>query len=496
RSLGVEQEQRVLLALGDGVEFVATWYAVVKIGAVTAEAYTFLQPKDYEYFLNYTRARIAVVDRTTLEKIRSVAPSCPFLRRVLVVGTAEDLRPNEASFQKLVASAPENLEAAHTSKDDIALWKFTTGTTGAPKGAVHAHYAPYLSFRNYALGVLGYRPDDIVLPVPKLFFGYARDCAVLFPFGVGAAAVVFPERSTPERLFELIAQHRPTIMIQVPTMINAMARHPDAHRPDLSGLRLCTSAGEALPAEVYHQWKQAFGVEILDGIGSSELYHIYISNRHGAVRPGSLGQLVPGYRAEVLDPDGRPVPDGEVGELWVEGETAALMYWGDREKSLSTFQGNRVRTGDLVRHDADGYFWYQGRADDLVKISGIWVAPLEVEHCLQEHPVVREVAVVGETVDGLTQLVAYMVTGDPRGRVDPGSLTAELQAHMRGRLAPHKAPREMRFVEALPRTPTGKVDRKALKAGADVASAAATNPERRGFLRGIDASVERESDRG
>lgn len=463
RDLGVEIEDRVLLALSDGVEFVATWYAVLKIGAVAAEVYTFLQPKDYEYYLNYTRARVVVVDGATREKVRSVAPRCRFLRHLLVVGPAEELTTQEVSFDRLVAQAPDQLEPEETSKDDIALWKFTTGSTGSPKAAVHCHYAPLISFERYAKQTLGYTADDVVLPVPKLFFGYARDAATLFTFGVGAAGIVFPERSTPERLFELIERFRPTILVQVPTMINAMATHPDAGRYDLSCLRYCISAGEALPVEVYQKWRRAFGVEVLDGIGSSELYHIYISNRPGAVRPGSVGQVVPGYQALVVDGDGNPLPDGEPGELRVAGETAALLYWNDREKSRRTFAADWVRTGDLFKRDADGYFWYQGRADDLLKVGGIWVAPLEIEGCLLEHPAVRECAVVGYEEAGLVLPRAYVALREP-GTASP-DLARALQEFVRSRLSPHKYPRDVRFVAALPKTASGKVDRKALKGG-------------------------------
>ncbi|MDQ7859531.1 MAG: benzoate-CoA ligase family protein [Armatimonadota bacterium] len=471
RELGVEHEDRVLLALADGVEFVASWFAVVKIGAVSAEVYTFLQPKDYAYYLNYTRARVVVVDATTREKVAAVRAECPFLRHVLVVGLSAGGSlsaagpppgPGEVDFDRLVAQAPEALEAADTSKDDVALWKFTTGSTGAPKAAVHAHHNPLINFHGYGLGVLGLTQDDIVLPVPKLFFGYARDLTALYNLGVGGAGVVFPERSTPERLFELIARHRPTILVQVPTMLNAMADHPDADRHDLRCLRLCTSAGEALPAEIYHKWRRRFGGEVLDGIGSSEVYHIYISNRPGRVRPGSVGELVPGYQAKVCDPDGRPLPTGEVGELWAGGESTALLYWDDHEKTKHTFHGDWVRTGDLFRQDADGFFWYQGRADDLLKVGGIWVAPLEIEGCLVEHEAVAECAVVGYEEAGLVLPRAYVVLR--AGRAGGPELAKALQEFVRARLSPHKYPRDVRFIESMPRTPSGKVDRKALRA--------------------------------
>lgn len=463
RELGVEPEDRVLLVLSDGVEFVAAWYAVLKVGAVSAEVYTYLHAHDYAYYLAYVCPRVVITDASTHARVREAAGQVGFRGRILAVDVA-DLRPGEEDFRRLVAQAPAELDVADTSRDDFALWKFTTGTTGRPKAVVHCHYAPYLSFWNYAQQVIRYVPEDVVLPVPKLFFGYARDCTALFPFGVGAAGVVFPERSTPERIFELVARYRPTILVQVPTMINAMVNHPDADRYDLSCVRLATSAGEALPAGLYHRWKQKFGVEVVDGIGSSELYHIYASNRPGEVRPGSVGRPCPGYRAEVRDPEGRPVPVGDVGELWVWGETAGVMYWKDRGKSIRTFHGNWVRTGDLFRVDPDGFLYYQGRADDLLKVGGVWVAPLEVEECLLRHPLVSECAVVPEVWEGLTVPVAYVALREP-GRAGP-ELAQELQEFVRRHLSPHKYPRQVRFLDSLPRTPSGKVDRKQLRAGA------------------------------
>jgi benzoate-CoA ligase family protein len=446
RDLGVRQEERVLLALGDGTEFVATWYAALKIGAVTAEAYTFLPSKDYAYYLEYTRAGVVVVDATTLDKVREADGR--WARHLLVVGVAPDeMRPGEVAFDAAVAAAPAELEPAPTTKDDVAIWKFTTGSTGAPKAAVHPHHSPVLSFDWYARGVLDIQADDVVLPVPKLFFGYARDLAALYPFGVGGAGIAFPQRTTPELIFELIARHRPTILVNVPTMVAQMVGEP---QHDLGCLRLCTSAGEALPEELHRRWRDAFGVEILDGIGSSELYHIYISNRPGRVRPGTVGELVPGYEAKIAD----------TGELLVEGDTAALMYFNEHAKTKETFAGDLVRTGDLFTRDEDGFFTYRGRADDLLKVGGIWVAPAEVEHSLVTHARVRECAVVGYEHDGLTLTRAFVVLSDGDGTE---ALAAELQDHVKSTLSPHKYPRDVRFVAELPRTGSGKVDRRALR---------------------------------
>jgi benzoate-CoA ligase family protein len=459
RELGVRQEERVLLALSDGVEFVATWYAAQKIGAVTAEVYAFLPPKDFAYYLDYTRAGVVVVDATTLDRMREGRATLgdqPWPRTLLAVGVpAEQLGDGEASFDALAAGAPDALEPAPTTRDDIAIWKFTTGSTGMPKACVHRMETPLRSFEHYARGVLDIREDDVVLPVPKLFFGYARDLAALYPFGVGGAGIVFPERSTPERVFELVARHRPTILVNVPTMMRTMIERPDQ---DLSSLRLCTSAGEALPEKLHRRWLDAFGVEVLDGIGSSEAYHIYISNRPGSTHPGTLGQVVPGYTARVVDDDGRELPDGETGRLWVEGDTAALMYWNAHESSVRTFAGDVVMSGDLFARDADGYFRYRGRADDLLKVGGIWVAPQEIELCLAAHPDVAECAVVGYEDDGLEKPRAFVVLRD-----GATADAAALQAHVKERLSPHKYPRDVRLVAELPRTGSGKLDRRALR---------------------------------
>jgi benzoate-CoA ligase family protein len=468
RELGVRAEERVLLVLADSVEFVALWYGAQKIGAVTAEAYTFLQPKDYAYYLDYTRAGVVVVDETTLAHVREGAASSRWLRRVLVVGGHGELGPLEASFDALAAEAPAELDAAPTTRDDVAIWKFTTGSTGAPKAAVHPQHSPLLSFDWYARGVLDIREEDVVLPVPKLFFGYARDLTALYPFGVGGAGIVFPERTTPERIFELVRLHEPSILVQVPTMMAAMTSIPNAAEQDLSSLRLCTSAGEALPAELYERWRATFGVEVLDGIGSSEAYHIYISNRPGRVRPGSVGEVVPGYRARVVDEQGQDVPDGELGTLWIEGDTAALLYWNEHAKTKETFSGDVVKTGDLFVRDADGYFWFRGRGDQLLKVGGVWVAPAEVEQCLTAHPDVVECAVVGYEEEGLTLTRAHVVL---RESVPPSpELAAALQEHVRMHLSPHKYPRDVWFTPELPKTPSGKIDRRALREQVEAAA--------------------------
>ncbi len=447
---GVRKGQRVLLALSDGDEFVATWYGAQKIGAVTAEVYPFLQPKDYEYYLGYTEAVAVIADAVTLPALRTAGAT-----GLLVTGVPEsELLPGERPFRSLVDAAPDTLEAAPTTVDDVGIWKFTTGSTGAPKACVHTLRSPIESFERYAVQVLGLREDDRVLAVPKLFFGYARDLVALFPFGVGAAGIAFPERSTADLMFELIARYRPTVLVNVPTMMSAMVAHPAAAEQDLSCLRMTTSAGEALPSELHRKWDAAFGVPVVDGIGSSEAYHIYLSNRPGAARIGTLGTPVPGYTAEVVDELGNPLPDGEIGPLRVTGPTIALEYHGDAAKSAGTFDGDTLTSSDLFSR-SDGFFRHHGRADALLKVGGVFVAPGEIEDCLLGHPAVVDCAVVGQEVDGLVVPRAYVVVRD--------SVTAdELKDHAKAHLAKHKYPREVVFMTELPRTANGKLDRRAL----------------------------------
>ncbi|RSD25312.1 benzoate-CoA ligase family protein [Amycolatopsis eburnea] len=452
RDAGVRRGQRVLLALSDGEEFVAAWYGAQKIGAVTAEVYPFLQPKDYAYYLGYTEAVVVLADAVTLPALRAAGA-----RNLLVTGVPEDeLQPGERPFRTLLDAAPDVLEAAPTTLDDIGIWKFTTGSTGAPKACVHPLRSPKESFERYAVGVLGLREDDRILAVPKLFFGYARDLVAMFPFGVGAAGIAFPERSTADLIFELIARYRPTVLVNVPTMMSAMVAHPAAAEQDLSCLRMTTSAGEALPSELHRKWDAAFGVPVVDGIGSSEAYHIYLSNRPGQARTGTLGTAVPGFTAEVVDELGNPLPDGEIGPLRVTGPTIALEYFGDPEKSARTFDGDTLTTGDLFSR-SDGFFRHHGRADALLKVGGVFVAPGEIEDCLLGHPSVVDCAVVGHEVDGLVVPRAYVVVRSPV----PAD---ELKDHAKAHLAKHKYPREVVFVTELPRTANGKLDRRALAA--------------------------------
>ena len=448
---GVDPEQRVMIALPDGPAFVGALFGTLKIGAVVVMVNPELKPEAIAYFYGYTRAQVVVAHPDTVGAFRIAAHGARHLKTILVVG--------ELELDERLARAPAALDTFPSHRDDAAIWLFSGGTTGQPKAVVQTHTSFANTAECYAKGVIGYTERDITLSVPKLYFGYATGSNLLFPFSVGASTVLFPEAATPDVLFGKIARFRPTIMINVPTMINQMVSHSAAARQDLSCLRLATSAGEPLPVELYHRWKRTFGVELLDGLGTAEMWHIFISNRPGQVRPGTLGTVVPGFDVKVCDDVGRELPAGEVGALWVRGESRAIGYWQQMDKTKQGFRGEWYVSGDMVRRDADGYFTYCGRADDLLKVSGKWLAPQEVENCLLQHPAVKEVAVVGVVGEhGLVKPHAFVVVKEPRQ-----GLAEELQAFVRERLEPYKYPREVIFLDALPRTHLGKVDRARLR---------------------------------
>jgi benzoate-CoA ligase family protein len=473
--LGVEMEDRVLIVLPDSIEFVASWFAIAKIGAVITMVNTILPTADYDYYLEYTRAKVAVVHSSAAERFAPAASQSSHLRRWVVVGSdgsgglpGTERNSSPVPYDEITQAASDRLETAATSRDDIAIWLFTSGSTGHPKAAVHLHHDLPYNTECYAKQVLKVNDGDRTLSAPKLFFGYATGTNLLFPFAVGGSTALFSERSTAETLFEMIQKFRPTILTSVPTMINSMLQVEGAReRFDLSSLRFCLSAGEALPPELYNRWMETFGVEILDGIGSAEMFHIYISNYPGDVVLGSLGRLVPGYEARIVDAEGREVPTGEMGTLKIGGDSAALCYWNAHEKSKVTFGGDWCTTGDQFRVDADGYYWYCGRTDEMLKVGGIFVAPTEIENCLLEHDAVRECAVVGEADEhGLVKPKAFIVAAP--GRDPTAELERELKEFVKERLAPYKYPRWVEFRDDLPKNDRGKIDRKALKEGSGI----------------------------
>ncbi len=455
-SLGVRMEDRVVLLLLDGPEFVSSFFGAMKIGAVPIPTNTLLTPRDYEYILNDSRAEMAIVSEPLVAAIAEVRPRLEYLKHVVVVGRAA---PGHVNFEELVSGASADLAPAGTTPDDVAFWLYTSGTTGTPKAAVHLHHDMVVCCEGFGRHVLEIRPDDRSFSVAKLFFAYGLGNALYFPFGVGAEAVLYPGRPEPRKVLEIITQERPTLFFAVPTAYAAMLQVPYAERLyDLRSIRRCLSAGEPLPKAIYERWREKFGLEILDGLGSTEMCHTFIANRQGRVRPGSSGTLVPGYDAKIVNEEGREVPAGEVGNLLVTGDSACACYWNQHERTTQTITGEWVRTGDKYSRDADGYFWYAGRSDDMIKAGGMWVSPAEVESALAEHEAVVEAGVVGALdQDQLSKPLAFVVLA--RGLAPTPALEQELKSFVKERLAPYKYPRWIVFVPELPKTATGKIQR-------------------------------------
>ncbi|MEP6636974.1 MAG: benzoate-CoA ligase family protein, partial [Acidobacteriota bacterium] len=469
RDLGLKQEERILIVLPDCPEFLWTWFGAARIGAVLTMVNPLLPATDYQYYLEYTRAPVAVIHRSLLPVFREAAEAATHLRTVLIVDAEppDDLVISGGaswfSFSSAMAAQSDECTPADTHRDDIAIWLFTSGSTGHPKGAVHLQHDLPFNTEVFAKRTIGVNENDITVAVPKLFFGYATGTNLLFPFAVGGATALFTERSTPEKIFQMIERYRPTILTTVPTMINAMLNADATAERDLSSLRFGYSAGEALPVELYEQWMKTFGVDIYDGIGSAEMFHIYISNRPGDVKPGSLGKLVEGYEARIVNADGVEAAPGEMGTLRIRGDSTALCYWNAHDKSKETFAGDWCTTGDQFHVDDAGYYWYHGRADDMLKVSGIYVAPVEIESCLLQHEAVLECAVVGhDEGDGLIKPKACIVLRE--GYEAGEALAGQIKEFVKAHLALYKYPRWIEFVQALPKNDRGKIDRKKLKA--------------------------------
>jgi benzoate-CoA ligase len=462
KKLGVEPENRVYLVLNDSPELVASFYGTIKIGAVATLAYTFMSAKGYELELNYIKPKVVIMDDSAVDNLREAAKNSRFPRSFLVLGkSGSNLRENEFDFHTMIQNASKELEPEPTSEDDIALWKFSGGTTGFRKAIPHRHYNPVFAFEA-CNQIINYQQNDIVLPIPKMFFGYGRDFTIVMPFRVGAAAVLYPERFTPEIIFELVRKYRPTILVLVPTAIRAMLQIPKDQPPDFSCIRLSISSAEALSVDLYNEWKQNFGCEVLEGIGSAEMFSPYILNRLDDIRPGTVGKVVPGYEAKIVDDDGKGLPDGEIGILIVRGESSGTQYYHDRVKSQKTFRGEWVYTDDMFSKDKDGYFRFAGRRDDLLKVSGYFVSPFEIEKCIETHPEVAECAVVGvEDKDALMKSKAFVVLKE--SIVPTLEKAEEIQKFCKGKLAPYKFPRFIEFLDNLPKTGPGKVDRIQLK---------------------------------
>ncbi len=451
--LGVRQEDRVLMVLNDTPSFPTAFFGAMRIGAIPIPTNTLLAADDYRFFVEDSRAKVVIADEMHHDKVREALEGHEgSVKVVLTNGEAEYV------LEDLLEAGEDELSPASTHKDDAAFWLYSSGSTGNPKGVVHLHHDIDYTCETYARHVLEMDESDHIFSASKLFHAYGLGNGVTFPYWAGASTVLFPGKPTPEAILETIQENKPTLFFAVPTLYNAILDHPGASEYDLSSIRLCASAAEALPAGVWRRWKETFGSTILDGIGSTEMLHIFVSNTPEELKPGSSGKAVPGYEARILDEEERPVEEpGEAGYLSVKGDSAAAYYWRNHEKTKKTMKGEWLFAGDWYRVDEDGFFWYEGRADDMIKVSGLWVSPVEVESTLGDHDAVMEAAAVGVPVDGLMRVKAFVVLRE--GHEGSDDLVEDLQEWSKKNLKRYQYPHLVEFIEELPKTATGKIQR-------------------------------------